>query len=78
MVYNVLGYPPEYKELFVKSNLDILTDAEKITIAFNCSKNRLHGEMPPERSAAILSTLRRGASEKVLRIIDFVEKKNAT
>ncbi|MEI7480575.1 MAG: hypothetical protein WCJ59_03010, partial [bacterium] len=75
-IIGLSGFPPEYKELFVESNIGILTDEEKITIAFSCSNDSLGREkMPQKIQQSILKTLRNGASQKVLEIINYMDKK---
>ncbi|MBU2028506.1 hypothetical protein KJ761_01280 [Patescibacteria group bacterium] len=75
MIYGLSGFSPEYKELFAKSNIGIFTDDEKETIAFYCSRDNPREKMPEDIQKAILTALRQGASPKVLRFIEYVEKK---
>lgn len=75
IIYKLLNFSPEYKELFVTSNIGTLTDDEKITIVYSCSWDGLGEKMPEDVRRSILNTLRKNASTEVLEVIEYIEKK---
>jgi hypothetical protein len=71
LIVSLSGFPPEYKEKFIKSNVDNLNQKEKQTFAFLCEKGK--GKMPDDVQKRIFDILRKDASPELLHTLKYME-----